>query len=71
MNKQTADRSPEFQQFLQEVETALLKASAEARRLAQQTGTRFIVSEDFESECTGPATGKTATTRHNGEYPPA
>jgi hypothetical protein len=46
MDTQTAEHSPEFQQFLQQVEIALLKSSAEARRLAEQTGTKLIISEN-------------------------
>ncbi len=46
MDAQTTEYSPDFQQFLQQVETALLKSSAEARRLAEQTGTKLIISEN-------------------------
>lgn len=50
MGRQTDKHSPEFQQFLQQVETALIKSSAEARRLAEQTGTKFIVRESFDPQ---------------------
>ena len=45
MDGQTSSHSPEFRQFLQQVETALYKAAADARRLAEQTGTKLIVYE--------------------------
>jgi len=37
--------SPEFQRFLQLVETALIQSAADARKLAEQTGTPLIVRE--------------------------
>ena len=48
MDGRATERSPELQQFLHEVETALIKSAAEARRIAEQTGTKFITSESFE-----------------------
>lgn len=57
MDKQTSEYSPEFRQFLQQVGTALIKSSAEARRIAEQTGTRLIISEDFEVEDAAEPTG--------------
>ncbi len=53
MDAQTTEYSPDFQQFLQQVEAALLKSSAAARRLAEQTGTRFITRESLEEETGG------------------
>lgn len=65
MDKQTAERSPEFRQFLQQVEAALLKSSAEARRLAEQTGTKFIVCEDCGRETYQARTATIAATGHD------
>ena len=50
MDGRTTERSPELQQFLNEVEAALIKSAAEARRIAEQTGTKLITSESFEQE---------------------
>ncbi|CAK7021708.1 MAG: hypothetical protein DELT_02435 [Desulfovibrio sp.] len=63
MDNQTNGRSPEFQQFLQQVEIALIKSSAEARRIAEQTGTKLIVRENFEQEA------PTKCPRRKGHYP--
>jgi hypothetical protein len=71
MGGQTDKNSPEFQQFLRQVETALIKASAEARRLAEQTGTKFIVRESFNPENrAGQAKGNAAAQRGD-EHPSA
>ena len=48
MDEQLATHSPEFQSFILQVETALIKSADEARRLAEQTGTKLITSENFE-----------------------
>lgn len=58
MDKQASEHNPEFQQFLQQVEAALIKSSAEARRIAEQTGTRLIIREDFEVEGAAAHAGK-------------
>ncbi|MDR2892189.1 MAG: hypothetical protein LBV80_03765 [Deltaproteobacteria bacterium] len=47
MGNNVAERSPEFQEFVRQAE-ALIKASAEARPIAEQTGTRLIVCEDSD-----------------------
>jgi hypothetical protein len=69
MGRQTDKQSPEFQQFLQEVEMALIKASAEARRLAEQTGTKFIVRESFDPQnCSEQAQDHAAAQRDEEQH---
>ena len=48
MSEQKAAYSPEFQHFLQLVETALIQSAADARDLAERTGTPFVVRETQE-----------------------
>ena len=45
MDAQLATYSPEFQQFIQQVETALDQAAADARELAERTGTKLVTRE--------------------------
>ena len=49
MDAQLAAYSPEFQQFIQQVETALVQAAADARELAERTGTPLVVRETGEN----------------------
>ena len=50
MDAQLAAYSPEFQQFVQQVETALVQAAADARELAERTGTPLVVEETGENQ---------------------
>ena len=50
MDAQLAAYSPEFQQFIQQVETALVQAAADARELAERTGTPLVVQETGGSQ---------------------
>ncbi|MDR1125348.1 MAG: hypothetical protein LBM64_04705 [Deltaproteobacteria bacterium] len=70
MRKQVAECSPEFQEFLRQVETALIKSSAEARRLAEQTGTKLIIRETFELEKCDDLAGNSSTARRDVEHQP-
>jgi hypothetical protein len=45
MSTQTTDHSPEFQAIIAQVETALIQAAADARELAERTGTPLIVRD--------------------------
>ena len=45
MASQTTSYSPDFQRFLQLVQTALVQAAADARELAERTGTPLVVRE--------------------------
>jgi hypothetical protein len=45
MDAQLAAYSPEFQQFIRQVETALVQAAADARELAERTGTKLVIRE--------------------------
>lgn len=69
MDRQKTGHSPEFQEFVQEVETALIKASAEARRIAEQTGTKFIVLETFQPQTREAHTGDATAMRYEEEQP--
>ncbi|MDR3176986.1 MAG: hypothetical protein LBU06_10720 [Desulfovibrio sp.] len=46
MSVQTDDFSPEFQALIQQVETALVLAAVDARRLAEQSGTRTVALDN-------------------------
>jgi hypothetical protein len=71
MNRQAIECSPEFREFLQQVETALLKSSAEARRLAEQTGTKLIICESVERKNCEELAVNNATVLRDGEHHPA
>lgn len=43
MSMQTASHSPEFQALIKQVETALVQSAADARELAERTGTPLVV----------------------------
>ena len=45
MSTQTASHSPEFQALIEQVETALVQSAADARELAERTGTPLIVRD--------------------------
>ena len=45
MPEQEATYSPEFQRFQELVETALVQAAADARELAERTGTKLVIRE--------------------------
>ncbi|MDR0465883.1 MAG: hypothetical protein LBH94_00845 [Deltaproteobacteria bacterium] len=45
MSEQEAAYSPEFQRFQELVETALVQAAADARELAERTGTKLVIRE--------------------------
>jgi hypothetical protein len=66
MTAQTVSYSPEFQALITQVETALVQAAADARELAERTGTPLVVRERGGIE---PAAGIGAeekeTTRNN------
>ena len=53
MDAQLATYSPEFQQFIQQVETALVQAAADARELAERTGTKLVTREMANPEDEG------------------
>ena len=58
MDSQTTSYSPDFQRFLQLVQTALVQAAADARELAERTGTPLVVREaGGESSANGNRTG--------------
>jgi len=64
MSEQKTPYSPEFQRFRQQVETALVQATADARELAERTGTELVVRERLEPDGDGqrgnePETGRT------------
>ena len=50
MATQTVPHSPEFRALIEQVETALVQAAADARELAEQTGTPFVVRETGDSK---------------------
>ena len=50
MTSQTTSYSPDFQRFLQLVHTALVQAAADARELAERTGTPLVVREAGENQ---------------------
>ena len=45
MSEQTPSYSPEFLRFQELVETALIQAAADARELAERTGTKLVTRE--------------------------
>ena len=45
MSAQTTSHSPEFQAIIARVETALVQSAADARELAERTGTPLIVRD--------------------------
>jgi len=49
MSEQETTYSPEFQRFQELVETALVQAAADARELAERTGTKFVIRERPQS----------------------
>ncbi|MDL2207488.1 hypothetical protein LJC09_03235 [Desulfovibrio sp. OttesenSCG-928-F20] len=65
MNKKIDECSPDFQQFLQQVETALIKSAAEARRIAEQTGTKLIIYENPDRESCDTHSGNAAAVKQN------
>ena len=52
MSEQKATYSPEFQHFRQLVGTALVQAAADARELAERTGTKLVIRKRPKSEAT-------------------
>jgi hypothetical protein len=50
MTSQTTQYSPDFQRFLQLVQTALVQAAADARELAERTGTPLVVRDTGENQ---------------------
>ena len=57
MDAQLATYSPEFQQFIRQVETALVQAASDARELAERTETPLVVMETGgEASATGTRT---------------
>jgi hypothetical protein len=48
--------SPQLRQFLNQVETALIEAAADARELAERTGTPLVVRDAKENQA-GDHTG--------------
>jgi hypothetical protein len=50
MSTQTASHSPEFQALIAQVETALIQAAADARELAERTGTPLVVRDVRENQ---------------------
>jgi hypothetical protein len=50
MSEQETTYSPEFQRFQELVETALVQAAADARELAERTGTKLITRERQKSD---------------------
>ena len=45
MSEQQAIYSPEFQHFRELVKTAMFQAAADARELAERTGTKLVICE--------------------------
>ena len=45
MSKRKAAYSPEFQRFRELVKTAMFQAAADARELAERTGTKLVIRE--------------------------
>ena len=45
MSEQNAAYSPEFQHFRELVKTAMFQAAADARELAERTGTKLVTRE--------------------------
>jgi hypothetical protein len=50
MSEKMGAHSPQMQQFLRQVETALVQAAADARELAERTGTPLVVRETGEHQ---------------------
>ena len=50
MNERTEIHSPQMQQFLRQVESALIEAAADARELAERTGTPLVVRKTGENK---------------------
>jgi hypothetical protein len=50
MSEQQSSYSPEFQHFQKLVETALVQAAADARELAERTGTKLVTRERSKPE---------------------
>ncbi len=51
MSEQTT-YSPDFQHFLQLVESSLIKAAQDARELAERTGTPLVVRDEaYRKQC--------------------
>jgi len=57
MNERVEVHSPQMQQFLRQVETALIEAAADARELAERTGTPLVVRETGENQTNRTRTG--------------
>jgi len=49
MSEQKAAYSPEFQHFRELVKTAMFQAAADARELAERTGTKLVIRERSKS----------------------
>jgi hypothetical protein len=50
MSEQKAAYSPEFQHFRELVKTAMFQAAADARELAERTGTKLVMRERPKSD---------------------
>ena len=50
MSEQKAAYSPEFQHFRELVKTAMFQAAADARELAERTGTKLVICERPKSD---------------------
>ena len=61
MSEQKSAYSPEFQHFQELVETALIQAAADARELAERTGTTLVTRERLRPD----NEGKGDTGEHN------
>lgn len=55
-----SNRSPELKELLASVEAALIRAGQNARRLAEQTGTKLIIKERETSANLPSGAGKCA-----------
>ena len=62
MSEQKAAYSPEFQHFREVVKTAMFQAAADARELAERTGTKLVMRERPKSS----DENKGDAERHNG-----
>lgn len=59
MSEQTTSHSPEFQEIIAQVETALIQAAEDARELAERTGTPLVVRESAGNQASGNVDSKT------------
>lgn len=66
MSAQT-EYSPDFQRFLQLVDKSLVEAAADARELAERTGTPLVVRESAENQADGRtgSDSKPTAEKHN------